>query len=89
MRRVARPGGTLLAADERPDLYRFAPGHALGLEVLDAWGLRLLGLDPAFIAMVLETPALVETAARRAWPNHRRIPIWNRLGYCLVDVREG
>jgi SAM-dependent methyltransferase len=89
MRRVARPGGTLLAADERPDLYRFAPGHALGLERLDAWGLRLLGLDPAFIDMVLETPALVEPAARRAWPNHRRIPIWNRLGYCLVDVREG
>jgi SAM-dependent methyltransferase len=88
MRRVARPGATLLAADEIPDLYRFAPGHALGFEAIDTLGLRLMGLDPQFVRMVFETPARVEASARIVWPGHRRIPIWNRLGYCLVDLVE-
>lgn len=88
MRRVSRPGATLVAADERPDLYRFAPGHAIGLEGIDRWCLRRTGLAPEFLAMVYETPPTVESAARRAWPGHRRVPIWNRLGYCLVDVRN-
>jgi SAM-dependent methyltransferase len=89
MRRVARPGGTLLAADEVTDLYRYSLGHMLGFEGLDRWGLRLMGLPAEFVAMVYETPALVEPAACRVWPDHRRVPVWNRLGYCLVDVREG
>lgn len=88
MRRVVRPGGTVVAADELPDLYRYNVGYMLGLEGFDQWTLRLMGLDPAFIAMVYETPARVEAAARDVWPNHRRIPIWNRLGYCLVDLVE-
>ncbi len=88
MRRVVRPGGTVVAADELPDLYRYNLGYMLGLEGLDQWTLRLIGLEPAFIAMVYETPARVEAAARDIWPNHCRIPIWNRLGYCLVDLVE-
>ena len=89
MRRVARLGATLLAADELADLYKFAPGHALGLDGLDTFGLKRMGLDPDFMAMVFDTPAgRVEACAGRAWPRHRRIPIWNRLGYCLVDIRE-
>lgn len=88
MRRVGRPGSVLVAADEVPDLYRFAPGHALGLEALDRWGLRAMGLDREFVAMVFETPGIVEPIARSVWPRHRRVPIWNRLGYCLVDVRD-
>jgi ubiquinone/menaquinone biosynthesis C-methylase UbiE len=87
MRRVARPGAALVAADELPDLYRFSLGYALGLESLDRWCLRLTGLDPEFLAMVYDTPPAAEPAARRVWPGHRRVPIWNRLGYCLVDVR--
>ena len=88
MRRVAKPGATLLAADELADLYRFAPGHFLGLDGIDTFGLRMMGLDPDFVAMVFDTPARVEACAAREWPRHRRIPIWNRLGYCLVDIRE-
>lgn len=88
MRRVARPGAPLIAADERPDLYRMGLGHVLGLDLLDTWWLRISGLDPEFIRMVYETPPQIEPAAQEIWPNHRRISIWNRLGYCLVDVKE-
>jgi SAM-dependent methyltransferase len=89
MRRVVRPGGRLVAADEIHDLHRFAPGHALGLEGIDRLGLRLMGLDSDFIGMVLSLPDRITPSARAVWPRHRRLPIWNRLGYCLVDVREG
>jgi ubiquinone/menaquinone biosynthesis C-methylase UbiE len=88
MRRVARPGATLIAADEIPDLYRFAPGYALGLEGIDRWLMRVSGLPSEFVAMVYETPGRVEEIARDAWPGHWRVPIWSRLGYCLVDFRE-
>jgi SAM-dependent methyltransferase len=88
MKRVARTGGTLIAADEIPDLYRFSLGHLLGLELLDKLALRTMGVDRDFIAMVYETPPLVEAAASNVWPGHRRIPIWNRLGYCLVYVKD-
>ena len=86
MRRVARPGGVLIAADEIPDLYRFGIGHILGLEMLDRWWLGLTGLDRDFVTMVLDTSPAVELAARQVWPRHRRVPIWNRLGYCLVET---
>lgn len=86
MKRVARPGGVLVAADEDPELYRFGIGHLLGLDLLDACWLRLTGLAPEFVAMVLDTPPRVEEAAREVWPGHRRVPIWNRLGYCLVHA---
>jgi SAM-dependent methyltransferase len=88
MKRVARPGATVLAADELATLYRLAPGHALGLDGLDTFGLRIMGLDPDFVSMVFDTPARVEARAREVWPGHRHIPIWNRLGYCLVDFVE-
>jgi SAM-dependent methyltransferase len=88
MRRVAREGAVLVAADERPDLYRFSPAYALGLGAVDRWWLGRSGLDPEFLAMVYETPPRVEPAAREVWPRHRRVPIWNRLGYCLVSVRD-
>lgn len=88
MRRVARRGAVLIAADERPDLFRYAPGLALGLEGVDRACLRLSGLGSEFVEMVYTTRPAVEVAARRVWPGHRRVPIWNRLGYCLVDVRH-
>lgn len=85
MRRVARPEAPVIVADELPDLYRLAPGHALGLETLDRWGLRLMGLDQEFIEMVLGHRVDLDALARAILPGHRRFPIWNRLGYCLVD----
>jgi SAM-dependent methyltransferase len=86
MRRVARPGAPVIVADEIPTLFRLAPGHFLGLDELDRWGLRALGLDPQFIEMVLGHDVDIDALARREWPAHRRYTIWNRLGYCLVDI---
>lgn len=86
MRRVARPGGAVVVADEIPDLYRFAPGHALGVDPLDRWALRLMGLDAPFVEMVLDGRIDVEAVIRAVFPGARRYPIWNRLGYCLVDL---
>jgi len=86
MSRVARPGAALAAADEVPDLHRFSPAALLGLEPLDRAGLRLMGLDREFLRLVYATAPGVEAAARAAWPGHRRVPIWNRFGYCLVAV---
>jgi SAM-dependent methyltransferase len=85
MRRVARPGAPVVVADEDPDLIRFAPGRALGLDLIDRWGLRAMGLDAEFIAMVQNYQIDVAGVARAAWPGlcYRRLPIWNRLGYCL------
>ena len=85
MRRVARLGAPVIVADESPDLYHFAPGYAIGLEGLDRWGLRAMGLDPEFLAMVTDHRVDIDSLARAEWPGHRRFPIWNRLGYCLVD----
>ena len=45
----------------------------------------MLGLDREFIAMVLSLRLDLDALARRVWPSHRRRPIWNRLGYCLVE----
>jgi SAM-dependent methyltransferase len=87
MRRVARPGGTVIVADEDPDLIRFSPGRALGLDLIDGWGLRVMGLDAEFIAMVQNYRIDIAAIARVAFPGHRRFPIWNRLGYCLVVDR--
>jgi SAM-dependent methyltransferase len=85
MRRVARPEAPVVVADEDPDLIRFAPGRALGIDLLDRWALRAMGLDAAFIAMVQNYRLDVAAVAHTACPGHRRFPIWNRLGYCLVD----
>jgi hypothetical protein len=87
MSRVARPGATLIVADEEPDLIRFSPGRALGFDVIDRWGLRAMGLDAEFVAMVQNYQIDVGAVAAAAWPGHRRYPIWNRLAYCLVDTR--
>jgi len=84
MRRVTRPGGMLVVADEVPDLARYSLGHLLGVPAFTAWCLRRCGLDREFAAMVVGPPSDPEAAARREWPGYRRYSIWGRLGYCLV-----
>ena len=54
MRRVTRPGGPVVVADEVPGLHRAGLGHLLGIPSFDAWWLRLLGLDRDFVDMVLD-----------------------------------
>ena len=53
MRRVTRPGGPVVVADEVPGLHRAGLGHLIGVPAFDAWWLRLLGLDREFVDMVL------------------------------------
>jgi SAM-dependent methyltransferase len=88
MRRVARTSAPVVVADEDPDLIRFAPGRLLGIDLFDRWALRAMGLDVEFIAMVQNYRLDVAAVARAACPRHRRLPIWNRLGYCVVDPGE-
>lgn len=85
MRRVARPGSTVVVADEIPGLRRFALGHLIGFPILDLGVLRAMGLDRAFARMVLGLRLDVDALLRRVWPGGRRHRIWHRLGYCLVD----
>jgi len=85
LRRVTRPGGPVVVADEVPGLFRFGLGHLIGVPSFDAWWLRKLGLDREFVNMVLEFDVDVLELAGRLWPQAVRHDIWHRLGYCLVD----
>lgn len=85
MRRVARAGAPIVVADETPDLRRFGLGHLIGVPALDVWWLRRIGLDPEFVAMVYALRLDIDDLVARELPRGRRYPIWNRLGYCLVD----
>ena len=49
MRRVTRPGGLVVVADESPRLHRAGLGHLIGVPAFDAWWLRQLGLDRDFV----------------------------------------
>ncbi len=53
MKRVVRPNGVVLVADEIPKLNRFALGNLLGFEALDRWCLRQMGVDREFASMAL------------------------------------
>jgi SAM-dependent methyltransferase len=85
MRRVTKAGGIVLVADEVPGLHRAGLGHLLGMPSLDAWWLRKLGLDRAFVKMVLEFNVDLTALASRVWPHHVRHRIWHGMGYCLVE----
>ena len=89
MRRVTKPGGPVVVADEIPGLHRAGLGHLLGIPSFDAWWLRRLGLDREFVKMVLEfdvdLPALWPSGSGPQAQRHR---IWHGLGYCLGRDRS-
>lgn len=85
MKRVTRPGGALVVADEIPNLHRYGIGHLIGLKKLDAFWLRALGLDREFVDMVLAHDFDPHLVVKDAWPNATRYPIWGGLGYCYLD----
>jgi SAM-dependent methyltransferase len=85
MRRVTKPGGPVVVADENPRLHRAGLGHILGAPALDAWWLRALGLDREFVTMVLQFDVDLVELFNRVWPRASRHPIWHGLGYCVVD----
>jgi SAM-dependent methyltransferase len=84
MRRVTRPGSPVVVADETPGIHRAGIGHLIGKPALDAIWLRGLGLDAAFVAMVLSYEIDLQSLTRQVWPDAARLPIWSRLGYCLI-----
>jgi SAM-dependent methyltransferase len=86
MRRVTRPGGPVVVADERHDLHRFGLGHLLGVRSFDAWWLGCLGLDRDFVDMVLEFNVDLHGLIQQVWPRAVRHRIWHGMGYCLVDT---
>ncbi len=85
MRRVTRPGGPVVVADERPSLHRAGLGHLIGIPSFDAWWLRRLGLDREFVDMVLQFDVDLAQVFRRVWPEASHHRIWHGLGYCVVD----
>ncbi len=89
MRRVTRPGGRIVVADEVPNLHRAGLGHLIGVPSFDAWWLRLLGLDRAFVEMVLGFDEDLVGLVNRVCPDARRHRIWHGMGYCLVIERGG
>jgi SAM-dependent methyltransferase len=85
MRRVTRPGGPVVVADEVLGLHRAGIGHLIGIPAIDGYWLRALGLDRAFVDMVLNFDVDLFAIAGRVWPNAVRHRIWRGMGYCLVD----
>jgi SAM-dependent methyltransferase len=86
MRRVTKPGGPVVVADEVPGLHRAGLGHLLGIPSLDAWWLRKLGLDREFVKMVLAFDIDLKALSGRVWPQATRHRIWHGMGYCLVNT---
>jgi SAM-dependent methyltransferase len=83
MRRVTRPGGVMIVADEAPWLHRCGIGHLIGVPRIDAAWFRLLGLDREFVDMVLDQ-RLDLAALLPEGEGWRRSSIWRGLGYCAV-----
>ncbi len=79
MRRVTRPEGPVIVADEVPWLCR------LGLPQIDAAWLRLLGLPGEFITMAFDLRLDLDAVVRDHLRGAVRERIWAGLGYCLVD----
>jgi SAM-dependent methyltransferase len=85
MKRVTRPGGALIVADELPNLHKLGIGHLIGVKAIDAFWLRALGLDREFVDMILDHEFNPDLVVKDAWPDAVRHPIWGGLGYCYVD----
>ena len=85
MARVVKPGGTVVVADEMPDLPNRQIAHKLGLPKLQKWILsRIFCLGPMSDVILQHTDLKIEPLvdlALRDWKIHR---IWGSLGYCVV-----
>jgi SAM-dependent methyltransferase len=84
MRRVTRPGGPVVIADEQPWLCRMGIGHLTGLPRIDEVWLGWLGLDREFIEMVFALPKDLRPIVREVLPDAQWHRIWGGLGYCVV-----
>src|SRR5262249_51953811 len=86
MRRVTKPGGPVVVADETPALHRGGIGHLLGLPAIDRWWLHKLGLDLEFVDMALSFDVDLKALFGRVLPEATRHRIWHGLGYCICDT---
>ena len=85
MARVVKPGGTIVVADEMPDLPNRQIAHKLGLKKLQRWILSKVFFLGQMSDVILEhTNLKIEPLVAEAlsdWKIHR---IWGGLGYCVV-----
>lgn len=85
MARVVKPGGTLVVADEVPDLPNRQIAHKLGLPKLQRWILsRVFFLGPMADVILQHTDLKIEPLIDAAWSNWKIHNIWGGLGYCAV-----
>lgn len=85
MARVVKPGGTVVVADEVPDLPNRQIAHKLGLHQLQKWILSRVFCLGQFSQVILEhTDLKIEPLVNQAlsdWQIHR---LWGGLAYCVV-----
>ena len=92
MVRVTRPGGTIVVADEVPDLTDKVVFGKVGLPGIDRWFARLVlkNLGPDFIAVVERLKHLdVAAIGKRVLPESRYELVWHEVGYVLVGEVPG
>jgi ubiquinone/menaquinone biosynthesis C-methylase UbiE len=86
MARVTRPGGRVVVADERPDLFEWGWGHLIGCPKLDTWLMKRVWLGPEFTDMVVGNRLDVSAVAHAALQRPEIHTIWRGLGYCIVGT---
>jgi ubiquinone/menaquinone biosynthesis C-methylase UbiE len=84
--RVVKPDGLVVVADEVPDLPNRQIAHKLGLRKLQHWILsRIFFLGPKMSEVILEhTDLKIEPIVDQTLRDWRILPIWGRMGYCVV-----
>ncbi len=85
MARVVKPGGTIVVADEVPDLPNRQIAHKLGLHRIQRWILsRVFFLGPMADVILQHTDLKMEPLVDQAFQDWKIHPIWGGLGYCVV-----
>jgi SAM-dependent methyltransferase len=85
MARVVKPGGTVVVADEVPDLPNRQLAHKLGLRKLQRWILsRVFFLGPMSDVILQHTDLKIEPLVDQALRDWKIHSIWGGLGYCVV-----
>lgn len=85
MARVVKPGGTIVVADEMPDLPNRQIAHKLGLRKLQKWILAKVFFLGEMSEVILEhTDLKIEPLVEQALSDWKIKRIWGGLGYVIV-----
>jgi ubiquinone/menaquinone biosynthesis C-methylase UbiE len=85
MARVVKPGGTIVVADEMPDLPNRQIAHKLGLRRLQKWILsKVFFLGPMSDVILEHTDLKIEPLVEQALSDWKIHKIWGGIGYVLV-----